>query len=70
MVSSWGGYVFIINIIPIYVVLMIVIRMALHLLITRSLFTSSLHRLYHFLHSWFHSGYAGAFCRIQCCEAG
>lgn len=26
MVSSWGGYVFIINLIPIYVVVMVFIR--------------------------------------------
>lgn len=30
MVSSWGGYVFIINLIPIYVVVMVFIRKNAH----------------------------------------
>ena len=45
MVASWGGYVFIINIIPIYVVLMVLIRMSYTSLASNHIGRYS-HRLY------------------------
>ena len=65
MVASWGGYVFIINIIPIYVVVMVIIRTIPPSLSRRSLLPSTLHRLLHLLHPRQHPRHADPLRRFQ-----
>lgn len=70
MVASWGGYVFIINIIPIYVVVMVIIRNARRSLPRRSLLAPTLHRLLHLLHPRQHPRHADPLRRLQRRQAG
>ena len=70
MVASWGGYVFIINIIPIYVVVMVIIRTLPLPFSRRPLLPPTLHRLLHLLHPRQHPRHADSLRRLQRCQAG